>query len=144
MVRPEDVQTNNSRRLDHRARYHAVRIMSDQPPPLPNAPRDGSRSAGSTPSNKTKRQPPYHVVLWNDDDHTYEYVITMLMELFGYPPKKGFQMAKEVDTQGRVIVLTTTREHAELKRDQIHAYGKDVLIAGCKGSMWATIEPAVI
>jgi ATP-dependent Clp protease adaptor protein ClpS len=90
---------------------------------------------------QTKRQPPYQVILWNDDDHTYEYVIGMLMELFAYPPEKGFQMAKEVDTQGRVIVLTTTREHAELKRDQIHAYGKDVLIAGCKGSMRATIEP---
>lgn len=91
---------------------------------------------------KTKRQPPYHVILWNDDDHTYEYVVMMLLELFGHPPEKGFTMAKEVDTRGRVIVLTTTREHAELKRDQIHAYGKDVLIAGCKGSMSATIEPA--
>jgi ATP-dependent Clp protease adaptor protein ClpS len=91
---------------------------------------------------KTKRQPPYHVILWNDDDHTYQYVIAMLMAVFGYQPEKGFSMAKEVDTQGRVIVLTTTREHAELKRDQIHAYGKDDLIAGCKGSMRATIEPA--
>ncbi len=91
---------------------------------------------------KSQRQPPYHVVLWNDDDHSYEYVIAMLMELFGYPAEKGFQMAKEVDTQGRVAVLTTTREHAELKRDQIHAYGRDALIAGCKGSMKATIEPA--
>jgi ATP-dependent Clp protease adaptor protein ClpS len=90
---------------------------------------------------KTKRQPPYHVILWNDEEHTYEYVIKMLMELFGYPPEKGFLLAKEVDTQGRVIVLTTTREHAELKRDQIHAYGKDTLIAGCKGSMGVTIEP---
>ena len=51
-------------------------------------------------------------------------------------------MAREVDSQGRVVVLTTTREHAELKRDQIHAYRKDALIAGCKGSMSATIEPA--
>jgi ATP-dependent Clp protease adaptor protein ClpS len=91
---------------------------------------------------RTRRQPPYHVVLWNDDDHSYEYVIAMLMELFGHPPEKGFQLAKEVDTQGRVILLTTTREHAELKRDQVHAYGKDALIAGCKGSMKATIEPA--
>jgi ATP-dependent Clp protease adaptor protein ClpS len=65
----------------------------------------------------------------------------MLMELFGYQPEKGFEMAKEVDTSGRVIVLTTTMEHAELKRDQIHAYGKDALIDGCKGSMYATIEP---
>lgn len=92
---------------------------------------------------KTKRQPPYHVVLWNDEDHSYDYVIAMLMELFAYPPEKGFQMAKEVDTQGRVILLTTTLEHAELKRDQVHAYGKDGQIARCKGAMWATIEPAV-
>jgi ATP-dependent Clp protease adaptor protein ClpS len=91
---------------------------------------------------QTKRQPPYHVVLWNDDDHTYQYVILMLQSLFAYPPEKGFMMAKKVDTQGRVIVLTTTMEHAELKRDQIHAYGKDELIAGCKGSMKATIEAA--
>ena len=49
-------------------------------------------------------------------------------------------MAKTVDTEGRVIVLTTTKEHAELKRDQILAYGKDDTIRGCKGSMHATIE----
>ena len=41
----------------------------------------------------------------------------------------------------KAICLTTTREHAELKADQIHAYGKDDLIAGCKGSMSSTIEP---
>jgi ATP-dependent Clp protease adaptor protein ClpS len=29
-----------------------------------------------------------------------------------------------------------------LKRDQIHAYGKDDLIDGCKGSMKASIEPS--
>jgi len=87
-----------------------------------------------------EHQPRYHVVLWNDEDHTYAYVIVMLMELFGHPAEKGYQLAKEVDTQGRAVVLTTTREHAELKRDQIHAYGRDGLIDGCKGSMWATVE----
>jgi len=87
-----------------------------------------------------KRQPPYHVILWNDDDHTYAYVIAMLMQLFGYPREKGMQLASEVDKQGRAVVLTTTKEHAELKRDQIHAFGKDPLIEDCEGSMWATIE----
>ena len=91
---------------------------------------------------KPKRQPRYQVILWDDNDHTYAYVIAMLMELFGYPPEKGYQLAREVDASGRGIVLTTTREHAELKRDQIHAYGKDGLIENCQGSMWATIEPA--
>lgn len=91
---------------------------------------------------KVKRQPPYHVILHNDDDHTYEYVILMLQALFGHPLELGFQMAEEVHTKGRVIVDTTTLERAELKRDQIHAYGPDPRIERCKGSMWATIEPA--
>src|SRR6185295_3623141 len=91
---------------------------------------------------KPKRQPPYNVILWNDEDHSYAYVITMMQKLFGHPAEKGYQIAKEVDSQGKAIVLTTTMEHAELKRDQIHAYGKDDLISGCKGSMWATVEAA--
>ena len=91
---------------------------------------------------RTRKQPPYHVVLLNDDDHSYEYVIRMLKELFGHPEEKGFILAKEVDTRGRVIVCTTSMERAELKRDQIHAYGPDKQIPRCKGSMSATIEPA--
>src|SRR5579883_975403 len=83
----------------------------------------------------TRRQPPYHVVLLNDDDHSYAYVILMLKELFGHPVEKGFLLAEEVDKTGRAVVLTTTREHAELKQDQIHAYGPDPTIERCKGSM---------
>ena len=90
---------------------------------------------------RPKHQPRYSVILWNDEDHTYAYVIAMLMQIFGHPMEKGYQIAKEVDAQGRAVVLTTTKEHAELKRDQIHAFGKDHEIEGCKGSMWATIEP---
>ena len=91
---------------------------------------------------RPKRQPRYNVILWDDDDHTHNYVIAMLMQLFGYPREKGRQIAREVDTQGRAVVVTTTKEHAELKRDQIHAYGKDGSVEECQGSMWATIEPA--
>src|SRR4051812_16906521 len=65
---------------------------------------------------KPKRQPPYHVILWNDDDHTYEYVIRMMQKLFGHPVEKGMQIATEVDARGKAIVMTTTRELAELKR----------------------------
>ena len=51
-------------------------------------------------------------------------------------------MAQEVDTTGRVIVDTTSRERAELTQEQIHAYGKDWRIPRCKGSMSAELEPA--
>ena len=91
---------------------------------------------------ETKRQPPYHVVLWDDDDHTYEYVIEMMLRLFGYPFERGYQIAKKVDTEGKAVVITTTLEHAELKRDQIHAFGPDKRMARCRGAMYATIESA--
>ena len=92
---------------------------------------------------KVKRQPPYNVILMNDDDHTYEYVVRMLKELFGHPVEKGFRLAEEVDRTGRAVVLTTSKEHAELKQDQIHAYGPDPYSSRhCAGSMTAIIEPA--
>jgi ATP-dependent Clp protease adaptor protein ClpS len=91
---------------------------------------------------KLRYQPPYHVVLLNDDDHSYAYVIAMLKELFGHPIEKGYELADKVDKEGRAIVLTTTLEHAELKQDQIHAYGPDPTIPRSAGSMTAELEPA--
>jgi ATP-dependent Clp protease adaptor protein ClpS len=103
-------------------------------------PVEPSAAPATTPRSRPRRQPRYHVVLWNDDDHTYEYVIAMLKQLFGHPPERGFQLAKEVDRKGKAIVLTTTKEHAELKRDQIHSFGADARIARSKGPMSASIE----
>ena len=102
----------------------------------------------TTPETKTKprpkvqRQPPYNVILHNDDDHSFEYVIRMLKELFAHSEETGFKMAEEVHKTGKVIVCTTSMERAELKRDQIHAYGPDPLIPRCKGAMTSTIEAA--
>jgi ATP-dependent Clp protease adaptor protein ClpS len=95
-----------------------------------------------TGAHQTKRLPPYNVVLLDDNDHSYEYVIEMLKTIFAYQEPKGFVLAREVDKNGRVIVLTTHKELAELKRDQIHAYGTDWRVATCCGSMSAVIEPA--
>ena len=86
--------------------------------------------------------PRFHVILLDDNDHTYEYVIEMLMHVFGHSPEKAYSMAVEVDRAGRVIVDTTTKERAELKRDQIHSYGADWRIEHCRGSMSAIVEPA--
>ncbi len=90
---------------------------------------------------RPKQQPRYHVILWDDPDHTFDYVIMMTQQLFGHTFERALQLAKQVDTSGRAICLTTTKEHAELKRDQIHAFGKDPLLARCAGSMTASIEP---
>lgn len=84
----------------------------------------------------------WHVVLLDDDDHTYGYVIEMLCRLFGHDPQTAYRMACEVDSTGQVIVETTIRERAEFKRDQIRAYGPDWRLERSRGSMSARLEPA--
>lgn len=94
-----------------------------------------------TRQEERKRQPRYKVILWDDNDHSYGYVIHMMRELFGFSLERGFEIAAQVDQNGSAICLTTTMEHAELKRDQIRTYGRDELIASSKCGMRSTIEP---
>ncbi len=101
-----------------------------------------SKPAKAAPRHKPGYLPMFNVVLLDDDHHSYAYVIEMLQAIFSHPPVKGFQLAQEVDEHGRAIVLTAHKEVAELKRDQIMAYGADARISQCKGSMSAIIEPA--
>jgi ATP-dependent Clp protease adaptor protein ClpS len=91
---------------------------------------------------RQKRLPPWNVVLLDDDDHSYEYVIEMLGSVFGHNATRAFLMAREVDATGRVIVYTTHRELAELKREQIVGFGLDPRIASSRGGMGAVVEPA--
>ncbi|MCG3138416.1 MAG: ATP-dependent Clp protease adapter protein ClpS [Phycisphaerae bacterium] len=91
-------------------------------------------------AQQSRKQPRYQVILVNDDDHTYDYVMEMVRRLFGYAREMAYQLAYEVDHTGRVILDTTTLERAEFKRDQIHAYGRDWRIARCQGSMLAEIQ----
>lgn len=91
---------------------------------------------------KTKRQPPYNVILLNDEFHTVDYVVMLCRKIFGFTVEKGIQVAKEVHESKRCILWTGTKELAELKQEQIHSLGKDDLVANCKGSMTAVIEPA--
>jgi ATP-dependent Clp protease adaptor protein ClpS len=86
--------------------------------------------------------PLYHVVLLDDDEHTYDYVIEMLQKLFLIPKEAAFQHAVEVDTTGRTIVITCELPQAEFARDQIHAYGADPRMPQSKGSMSAVLVPA--
>ncbi len=91
---------------------------------------------------KTERPWLWNVVLLNDEAHTYDYVIKLCADLFAHPTERGYQIAKRVDSQGRAVLLTTHKEHAELKCEQVHGFGRDELIAGCAGAMSAIIEPA--
>jgi ATP-dependent Clp protease adaptor protein ClpS len=92
--------------------------------------------------NEERQTPLFNVVLLDDDDHSYEYVIEMLMALFTCSASAAWNHAVEVDTTGRTIVMTCELSLAEFGRDQIHAYGADPRMPQSLGSMSAVVEPA--
>jgi ATP-dependent Clp protease adaptor protein ClpS len=90
--------------------------------------------------SKTKRQPPYHVILLNDEEHTFEYVIELLLKLFKHSKPVAEELTLRIHLTGRAIVLTTHRELAELKREQVLAYGADPRMSISKGPLGCYIE----
>lgn len=87
-------------------------------------------------------EPRFHLVLLDDNDHSYDYVIELLGHVLGYGPEKSFVLARVVDTQGRAIIETASHEQVLRHQRQIHAYGADPRIPRCSGPMSAIVEPA--
>jgi ATP-dependent Clp protease adaptor protein ClpS len=92
-------------------------------------------------STATKRQPPYNVIVLNDEEHTFEYVIEMLSKLFGHGRSTGEAIAWTIHTRGKAIVYTTHKEKAELKREQVLSYGPDPRMELSRGPLGCYIEP---
>ena len=86
--------------------------------------------------------PLYRVVLLDDNDHTYDYVIEMLQKIFNFTLEQAYRHAEEVDRSGRTVLITCERAEAEFARDQILAYGPDWRLPRSQGSMSAIVEPA--
>jgi ATP-dependent Clp protease adaptor protein ClpS len=88
------------------------------------------------------KSPLYRVVLLDDDDHTYDYVIEMLQKIFIFTEEQALRHAQEVDANGRTVLITCELPEAEYGRDQVQSYGRDWRLPRSKGSMSAVIEPA--
>lgn len=84
----------------------------------------------------------YHVIILNDDEHSFDYVIEMLQAVFGFSYATATARTIEADTTGCSIVLTTGLTEAENKRDLVHAYGPDHRMPNSRGPVTALIEPA--
>ncbi|QEH33034.1 ATP-dependent Clp protease adapter protein ClpS [Aquisphaera giovannonii] len=72
-----------------------------------------------------RRQPPYAVVLHNDDVNGLGFVVNVLRRVFGYRPLKAFRLAITAHVRGRSTVWVGTLEVAELKAEQVLACGPD-------------------
>jgi len=98
-------------------------------------------SPGTRQETSDRQAPLYNVVLLDDAEHTYDYVVEMLVQLFALDTQDAWNRAVEVDSTGRTVVITCDLETAEFGRDQIHAFGADWRMPNSKGSMSAIVEP---
>src|SRR5271154_3356966 len=98
-------------------------------------------SPGTRQEKLNQQTPLYNVVLLDDSEHTYDYVVEMLEKLFALSASDAWNHAVEVDKTGRTIVMTCELPTAEFGRDQIHAFGAERRMPKSKGSMSAIVEP---
>jgi len=92
-------------------------------------------------TGEENRNPLYRVVLLDDDDHTYDYVVEMLQKIFIFTAEEALRHAQEVDSTGRTVLIVCELPQAEFARDQIQSYGRDWRLPRSKGSMSAVLEP---
>ena len=96
----------------------------------------------SDEQTRSRRVPPYHVILENDDHHSMEFVVEVLTKALGYSAERCVQLMLQAHNTGRSVIWTGSKEVAELKAEQIQTFheiragGRDLGPLGC------TIEPA--
>lgn len=71
--------------------------------------------------SKIEEIPPYKVILLDDNITTMEFVVRILIQLFGKDFETAQRLMMEVHTQGAAHVATFSKEQAELKQEQVHA-----------------------
>lgn len=74
---------------------------------------------------KPKKQPPYAVILHNDDINGFLFVVESIIKVFGYEPEKALKITMTAHESGKSCVWSGMREHAELKADQLRSCGAD-------------------
>jgi ATP-dependent Clp protease adaptor protein ClpS len=89
-----------------------------------------------------EEQPPYAVVLHNDNINTFEWVIKVLSKVFGYGYWKCLKLAMRAHTSGQSVVWSGALEIAELRAEQIVSCGPDParVEAGAR-PLRVTLEP---
>jgi ATP-dependent Clp protease adaptor protein ClpS len=106
-------------------------------------------SAGTTthPEQETQHEvrllPPYHVILDNDDFHSFEFVIGVLVKTLGCTTDRAMKLAWKAHSEGRAVIWTGPKEVAEFKLEQIRTFHETRESDGRKlGPLSCCIEPA--
>ena len=102
--------------------------------------RSGDSQVETQEQTETELSPLFKVVLFDDDEHTYDYVVEMLVDCCSLSKESAFRCAVEVDLSGRTTVFYGTRAECQRRCDRIHAYGADPRLPRSRGSMRAEVQ----
>ena len=94
----------------------------------------------SETSTISKPQLNHKVVLYNDEQHTYDYVVEMLTDVCKLARDAAFRCAVEVDMTGRTIVYYGEEDDCQLVQAKICSYGADHRIPESMTSMDAEVQ----
>lgn len=94
------------------------------------------------PATRPQKQPPYAVILYNDNINGFDYVVHTLKRVFGYGTGKAFRLTLKAHFTGRSVLWSGMKEHAEFKADQVRSCGPDPMMMH-KGAaaLRVSIEP---
>jgi len=70
---------------------------------------------------RTRKLPPYKVILHNDDVNSFEHVILTILKLTPLKEPDAIARTIEAHESGQAVLLITNRERAELYCDQFAA-----------------------
>ena len=73
-------------------------------------------------------QLPYRVIVHNDEDHSYEYVIRAFMTELRMPRHGALELAQEVDQSGHVSIPVADLTAAQALQERLFSYGPDPLV----------------
>lgn len=90
---------------------------------------------------RTRRLPPYNVILENDDHHSMQFVIEVLQKALGFNVERCFQLMMHAHANGEAVVWTGSKEVAELKYELIVCQ-HEILNGKKLGPLGVRIEPA--
>ena len=87
-------------------------------------------------------QPPYAVILHNDDINGMDYVVKVIRKVFGYGLTRAIGHMIEAHRKGRSILWSGSLEIAELRAEQIVSCGPDpFMVKNGAGPLRVTVEP---
>jgi len=102
---------------------------------------NGTRTGESTESGTlTETQRTSKVVLFDDEDHTYDYVVEMLTRCCEMSKDAAFYCALEVDMTGRTIVYYGDFDSCKTVCNKILTYGPDHRMPHSMSSMNAEVQ----